>query len=164
MNRRIRREHCFKLLFVMDFHETGDTGEQMEFYWQQWDTLTDTGEDGEEEKESNNAGGKRAEESKAPSKGFFGQKQREEIESRLIRIMESLSEIDTILATVTHSWRLERLGYVERAILRLACYEIRFDDQIPYKVAVNEAVELAKTFGGEESPSFVNGVLAKLEG
>ena len=51
---------------------------------------------------------------------------------------------------------------MELTILRLACFEIRFDDSVPDKVAINEAVELAKKFGGDESPSFVNGVLAKL--
>ena len=54
------------------------------------------------------------------------------------------------------------MGRVELTILRLACFELRFDENIPEKVAINEAVELAKKFGGEEAPSFVNGVLAKL--
>ena len=51
---------------------------------------------------------------------------------------------------------------VDRNLLRLAVYEMRYDDDIPDKVAINEAVELAKTYGGEASGSFVNGVLAKL--
>ena len=50
----------------------------------------------------------------------------------------------------------------ELTILRLALYEMRYDDEIPEKVAINEAVELAKKFGGEDAPSFINGVLAKL--
>ena len=53
-------------------------------------------------------------------------------------------------------------GKVELTILRLALFEIRFDEEVPDKVAINEAVELAKKFGGDESPAFVNGILAKL--
>jgi N utilization substance protein B len=54
------------------------------------------------------------------------------------------------------------MGKVDLTILRLAVFEMKFDEEIPVKVAINEAVELAKKFGGEESPSFINGVLAKL--
>ena len=58
-------------------------------------------------------------------------------------------------------WKTKRMGKVELAILRLAVYEMLYDNTIPEKVSVNEAVELAKKFGGNESPAFVNGVLAK---
>ncbi|HBY71851.1 MAG TPA: transcription antitermination factor NusB, partial [Lachnospiraceae bacterium] len=54
------------------------------------------------------------------------------------------------------------MGKVDLTILRLAVYEIRYDEEVPVKVAINEAVELAKKFGGDDSPGFVNGVLAKL--
>ncbi len=54
------------------------------------------------------------------------------------------------------------MGKVDLTILRLAVFEMRFDEDIPVKVAINEAVELSKKFGGDESPSFINGVLAKL--
>ena len=54
------------------------------------------------------------------------------------------------------------MGRVELTILRLALYELRYDESVPEKVAINEAIELAKRFGGEEAPSFVNGILAKL--
>ena len=54
------------------------------------------------------------------------------------------------------------MGKAELAILRLALYEILYDEEVPEKVAINEAVELAKRFGGNESPAFINGVLAKL--
>ena len=54
------------------------------------------------------------------------------------------------------------MGKVELTILRLALFEIRYDEEVPDKVAINEAVELAKKFGGDESPAFVNGILAKL--
>ena len=54
------------------------------------------------------------------------------------------------------------MGKVELTILRLALYEIKYDDDVPEKVAINEAVELAKKFGGDDSPAFINGILAKL--
>ena len=54
------------------------------------------------------------------------------------------------------------MNKVDLTLLRLAVYEMKWDDDVPVSVAINEAVELAKRFGGEESPSFVNGVLAKL--
>ena len=57
---------------------------------------------------------------------------------------------------------MQRTARIFPAILRLAVYELRYDDDVPGKVAINEAVELAKKFGGSEAPAFINGVLAKL--
>ena len=62
----------------------------------------------------------------------------------------------------TKGWKTSRMNKVDLTILRLAVYEILWDDDIPTSVAINEAVELAKRFSGEDGPSFVNGVLAKL--
>ena len=73
-----------------------------------------------------------------------------------------LPEIDLLLEGAARGWKLSRIGKVELTILRLAVYEMRFDEDIPEKVAINEAVELSKKFGGDEAPAFVNGVLAKL--
>ena len=73
----------------------------------------------------------------------------------------TLEEIDKKIDEVAAGWKTKRMGKVELAILRLAVYEMLYDDTIPEKVSVNEAVELAKKFGGNESPAFVNGVLAK---
>ncbi|NLC19111.1 MAG: transcription antitermination factor NusB [Clostridiales bacterium] len=81
---------------------------------------------------------------------------------RFQSIVEKLDEIDELLSEVSSGWKLNRMAKVDLTILRLAVYEMRFDDDIPLKVAINEAVELAKKFGGDDSPSFVNGVLAKL--
>ena len=61
-------------------------------------------------------------------------------------------------------WKTSRMGRVDLTILRLAVYEMKFDEDIPEKVAINEAVELSKKFGGDESPAFINGVLAKIAG
>ena len=81
---------------------------------------------------------------------------------RFQAIVEKLDEIDRMLSEVSSGWKLNRMAKVDLTILRLAVYEMHFDDDIPLKVAINEAVELAKKFGGDDSPSFVNGVLAKL--
>jgi N utilization substance protein B len=59
-------------------------------------------------------------------------------------------------------WKLNRLGKTDLSILRLAVYEICYDESIPEKVAINEAVELAKRYGGDSSSAFINGVLAKI--
>ena len=77
------------------------------------------------------------------------------------KILEKLGEIDELINTRAKGWTTQRMGKVDLTILRLAVYEIVFDDDIPTGVAINEAVELAKKFGQEESSSFVNGVLAK---
>ena len=82
--------------------------------------------------------------------------------SRFQGILEHLEEIDEILTQTSSGWKLNRMGKVDLTILRLAVYELRFDEDIPDKVAINEAVEIAKKFGGDESPGFINGVLAKL--
>ena len=71
-------------------------------------------------------------------------------------------EIDTMINEHTTGWKTGRMGKAELAILRLAVYEMKYDEDVPVKVAINEAVELAKKFGGDESPAFVNGILAKL--
>lgn len=82
--------------------------------------------------------------------------------NRLHAILDKLEDIDRIISEAASGWKLNRMGKVDLTILRLAVYEMRYDDDIPVKVAINEAVELAKIFGGEESPAFINGVLAKL--
>jgi len=84
------------------------------------------------------------------------------LRERFNKIIEKLPDIDMILADASSGWKLNRLGKVDLTIMRLATYEIEYDDEIPNKVAINEAVEIAKIFGGDSSGSFVNGVLAKL--
>ena len=77
------------------------------------------------------------------------------------KIMEKLDEIDGMINQEAKGWTTERMGKIELTILRLAIYEIKFDEDVPAGVAINEAVEIAKKFGQEESAGFVNGVLAK---
>ena len=84
------------------------------------------------------------------------------ISTKSNRILEKLDEIDSMINTKAKGWTTERMSKVDLTILRLAAYEIQFDEEVPAGVAINEAVELAKKFGQEESAGFVNGVLAKL--
>ncbi len=71
-------------------------------------------------------------------------------------------EIDEMLNRLSEGWKTKRMNRVDLSLLRLAVYEIKYDDTIPDKVAVNEAVELAKTYGGDDSPAFVNAILGKI--
>jgi len=78
-------------------------------------------------------------------------------------VVEKQAEIDDCLEQTSENWSLERMPYMDRAILRLAVYEMMFVDDVPVSVAIDEAVELAKAYGGEdESSRFVNGVLGKI--
>lgn len=81
---------------------------------------------------------------------------------RSLDIFSKISGLDAEISEKTEGWRIERFSKVDLSIIRLALYEIRFDDESPEKVAINEAVELAKVYGGEDSPKFINGVLARL--
>lgn len=76
--------------------------------------------------------------------------------------LERLEKIDRIIASYSKDWQLERLARVDRNIMRLAIYEILYRDDIPAGVSVNEAVELAKVYGGEDSGRFVNGILGRV--
>ena len=87
---------------------------------------------------------------------------RQYITGKYERIMEKLPEIDRMLNEKAEKWTTARMGKVELTILRLAVYEILYDADVPDSVAINEAVELAKRFGGRDSAAFVNGVLAKM--
>src|SRR5690606_9239049 len=71
-------------------------------------------------------------------------------------VHEQLSALDAQIGTISKAWEVHRLGFIDRSILRLAIYEIVFMDDIPVGVAVNEAVELAKEFGDDESARFIN--------
>lgn len=83
------------------------------------------------------------------------------ISSKVRAVRDKLEEIDSMISEKATGWNIGRIGKVELTILRLAVYELLFDDEIPTGVAINEAVELAKKFGGEDSFAFVNGVLSK---
>lgn len=75
--------------------------------------------------------------------------------------MDHLHVIDPIISQSLQGWSLERMGHVDRAIVRMTLYEMNYINDIPMNVTFNEGIELAKAFGGEESGRFVNGVLSK---
>ena len=87
---------------------------------------------------------------------------RDEIGERVKAVIPHIPELDAAIDSVSEGWRVKRMGKVELSILRLAAYEMKYDDQVPVRVAINEAVELTKTYGGEESFAFVNAILGKL--
>jgi N utilization substance protein B len=84
------------------------------------------------------------------------------LKDRFHKVLDKIPEIDKTLGEISSGWKLNRMGKVDLTVMRIAIYEITYDDTIPNKVAINEAVEIAKRFGGDSSGSFVNGVLAKL--
>ena len=76
-------------------------------------------------------------------------------------IVSKVDVIDEMINETAKGWETSRMGKVDLTLIRLAVYEIKYDDEIPTGVAINEAVELAKKFGQDNSPSFSNGILAK---
>ncbi len=140
MTRSLIREHIFKLLFRIEFNPADDMPEQVKLYF----------EDGCAEDEYDSPG------SDIPDDD------REYIRTKYERIIEHLPEIDEKIDSAAKGWSLSRIGKVELSILRLAVYEMLYDDDIPVGVAIDEAVELSKKFGQDTSGSFVNGILATL--
>lgn len=77
-------------------------------------------------------------------------------------IWAKLKIIDPLIATAAPEWPLDKLNHIDLAVLRLAVYELVVDKREPYKVIIDEAVELAKEFGSSSSPNFINGVLGNI--
>ena len=78
------------------------------------------------------------------------------MEEKYARVVDKLPEIDKRIEETAKSWKISRMGK------RLAVYEMEFDEDVPVGVAINEEVELAKKFGGDDSPAFINGILGKI--
>lgn len=131
MSRSEIRENVFKLLFRAEFNTQEEMPAQTEYYF---DVDTD---------------------------GEISEEDREIISKREEAVLSKLSDIDAAISEKTVNWTIDRFGKVDLAIIRLAVFEILFDENVPAGVAINEAVELAKKYGRDESKSFVNGVLAK---
>lgn len=91
-----------------------------------------------------------------------GEENRQYIEDKFQDITDKLAEIDALINENATGWKTSRMGKVDLTLLRLAVYEIKYEESIPTGVAINEAVELAKQYGTDDSSSFVNGVLAKI--
>ena len=146
MTRRELRGHCFKMLFGTAFYPIEEADDQISHYFEAPD-----------EDEQQEDGSYRVIHSAA-----FDIYDSDYVRGKVEKIIEKIPELDERINGVAEGWKTKRMGRVELAILRLALYEISFDDDIPEKVAINEAVELARKFGGDDSPAFVNGILAKL--
>lgn len=85
-----------------------------------------------------------------------------EIKSKLKSIIEKKAEIDALIEKYSEGWSINRICNADLNILRVAIYEMKWDGTVPVKVAINEAVELAKVYGMDNSPSFINGILANV--
>ena len=90
------------------------------------------------------------------------EKDKKYIQEKYEAVVSHVPEIDELLNENAKGWKTGRMNKVDLTILRLAVYEMKWDADIPDGVAINEAVELAKRFGGDSSSSFVNGILGKL--
>lgn len=143
MKRSQIREQIFKLLFRVEFNKVEDMGEQVELFME--NPTLDNDEDDY-------------------SDVTFTESEEAYILSKYDDIMSHLDELDEIIDNTSKGWKSDRVGKVELTILRLAIYEIKFDDDIPASVAIDQAVELAKKFGRDESYAFVNGILANVAG
>ncbi|MFA6255414.1 MAG: transcription antitermination factor NusB [Patescibacteria group bacterium] len=84
------------------------------------------------------------------------------IEHLVKGVIKNQPEIDQLITTYAPEWPIEQITMVDRNVLRIGIQEMKYDPEIPEKVAINEAIELAKTFGGESSGKFVNGVLGTI--
>ena len=148
MNRTTVRETVFKLLFQSEFYEPEEVGPAMDQYLSLFPEDADT----------EDADGQAPEE--APT--AVTPEELDEVRARAQDVLARRDSLDEVISSAMEGWKLGRLGTAERNILRLAVYEILFDDQVPVRVAVNEAVELARKYGGDEAPGFVNGVLGRV--
>ena len=138
MSRRVAREYAIQFLFSMDFNKYEDAELQMiEF-------LDHKAEHKEDEEATLN------------------KDSRVYTEEIIKGALQHFDEIDKLIEFHTTGWKKDRIAKVDLAILRLAIYEIVFNNEVPDSVAANEAVELAKKFSTDESGSFVNGVLGKI--
>ncbi|MBR5066016.1 MAG: transcription antitermination factor NusB [Lachnospiraceae bacterium] len=149
MNRKTEREFTFKLLFMSDFYEKKELGDELLLYFDAPFPF--------EDKEDDDV----AVESITSLKESVNEDDRRRIVARYVDIIDKLDDIDKRISEVSKGWTIDRIGKVELALLRLAVYEIVYDDNIPTSVAINEAVELSKKFGPQDSYAFVNGILAR---
>ncbi|AAP11096.1 MULTISPECIES: N utilization substance protein NusB [Bacillaceae] len=92
-----------------------------------------------------------------------GEETNEFLESLVVGFVENKEAIDEAIRQNLKKWKLERISIVDRSILRVAVYEMKYMEEIPHNVTINEAIEIAKTFGDEESRRFINGVLSNIK-
>ena len=95
------------------------------------------------------------------TEAVFTGRDRAYIENVVKGVFSNLRVLDGVVSENAKGWKLNRIARIDLSILRLSIYEIMFRDDIPYNISINEAVELAKKYGAEESGSFINGILGK---
>ncbi len=100
--------------------------------------------------------------SKQLTAGELSEENRSFIRGLVNGIIQRREEIDSYIRRFATAWPLEQISVIDRNILRLAIFEVLFDNEVSVKVAINEAVELAKKFGSDNSPKFINGVLGSV--
>lgn len=137
MRRREQREQIFKLLFRVEFNAPEEMPQQRDLFLEQIRLPA-------------------CEEGMAA-----GDKDIAYIAEKYGRIQDRLPQIDSMINDKAEGWSIGRMGKVEVTLLRLGAYEILYDRDVPGSVAINEAVELAKKYGQDNSGAFVNAVLAK---
>ena len=95
---------------------------------------------------------------------FSGNEERDDFMERLVLgVLEHCQEIDRLIGKYSENWRLVRMNIVDRTILRMAIFELLYCEEIPPKVTLNEAIELGKRYGSEDSGSFINGILDRIQ-
>ena len=132
MTKKRTRENLYLMLFQTEFHQEQDLMEQADLFL-----------DNLEEKDAT-------------------ERAKEKLKERYQSVLAHLEEIDQKIGEKAEGWTLSRLPKADLSVMRLAVYEILYDEDVPDGVAINEAVELAKRYGGEKSYRFVNGVLASV--
>lgn len=131
MNRYKIRDNAFKLLFLVEFYNEEDWQDQIDLYFGMEELAQTVRED------------------------------KDTILQKYHGVMERREEIDGRINEVATGWKTDRMGKVDLNILRLAVYEMCYDEEVPAGVAINEAVELGKLYGQDNSAAFINGILAK---
>lgn len=136
LSRRRAREIALQVLYSIDANADVDPGAALGFYFDRFAA---------EEREDDPADA--------------GPADRAYVETLVREVSRRRDEIDDLLGQVSRNWRIERIARVERTILRMAIYELKYRDDIPARVSINEAIELAKRFGAQDASAFVNGLL-----
>ncbi len=138
MSRRAIREAIFKLLFISEFYSEDDMKTQEQIYFD---------------------GAGCPENVKVM---IISEEDTAFVFDKYKKVKETTEKTDALLNDISEGWKTSRMSKVDLNVLRLAVYEMLYDDSIPVSVAINEAVEIAKKYGGDDSGSFVNGILGKI--
>jgi N utilization substance protein B len=138
LSRRRAREIALQVLYSLDANSDFEPDAALAVYFDRF-----AAEEREDEVEGEEAG---------PADQKY-------VETLVREVTAHRAELDEVMSQLSRNWRVERIARVERTILRMALYELKLRTDIPARVAINEAIELAKRFGSADAPAFVNGLL-----